>query len=617
MVTQKDFKNVTEISASRRAAQQFGSEIAIIQRVPTDLEESFDYVKPQMLKEFKVKEDDFYTKWMGTTYRELDQLSNHLASALTKLGVEQGDKVALLGKNTPEWDISNCGIQKAGGIPVQLFPLESPDTLYFDMEDSETKVLIADSSNLGQAANQNVNFLDLPSMAKLIEIETLPLGLKTGPLMNGEWVALEKKELKDKQKYTWKEVLSTGLSEKTTYEPDEDDIAAIIYTSGTTGKPKGVMLTHKNIISNALDGIEVFKITRDERMASIMPWGHRFGKLIFDCARLVGALFVTVPPTTAIVEYLQDLKPTYLVGVPRLYDHLIRNVERDLKKRKAGWMVAKLPPRYQGRLLKRRILEVMGGNIKYFISGGAKISPYTAAFFEGVGNLMTGYGLTEAAPATNVNPPGGYVSGTVGPPLPSVREKLINLNEDGVGEILVKGPNIMKGYYQNAKATKRKIDEGGWLHTEDLGKTVAVRGRKYLKIMGRTDSMFTLSGAGNVYPEEIEERFLRTHYVEEVLVGKDPEARQGKAERLIAWIYPNYELIAEEQGWDPEKVPIWEREGDIREIVKKHVEEHLQTLSSYKKPADMKIRDREFEKGSTQDIKRFMYVDSEGFLEFD
>lgn len=617
MVTKEDLESTTEISASKWAAQQFGHKIAIVQPVPKNLRKSFDFVKPQMLKEFGAKSDDFYSKWMGTTYQELDQLSDYFASALARLGIERGDRVGLLGKNTPEWDIANCGIQKAGGIPVQLFPLESPDTLCFDLEDSGSKILIIDTANLNLAEEKNVNFLELPKMEKLIEIEGTPLGCKTGPLMNGKWVGLEKTELPYREKYTWKEILSYGLFNGPLYDPDEEDVAAIIYTSGTTGKPKGVMLTHKNIITNALDGIEVFKITGDERMASIMPWGHRFGRLIFDITKLVGALFVSVPPTTAIIEYLQDITPTYLVGVPRLYDHLVRNVERDLKKRKAGWIVGKLSPKYQGRLLKRKILEVMGGNIKYFISGGAKISPYTAAFFEGIGNIMTGYGLTEAAPATNINPPGGYVSGTVGPPFPSVREKLINLNEDGVGEVLVKGPNIMKGYYKNAKATKRKIDEEGWLHTGDLGTTVTIKGRKYLKIMGRTDSMFTLSGAGNIYPEEIEERFLRTHYVEEVLVGKDPEAKQGKTERLIAWIYPNYELIAQEQGWDPKNIHIWEREGDIREIVKTHVEEHLKTLSSYKKPADIRIRDREFEKGSTQDIRRFMYVDSEGFLKFD
>lgn len=616
MVNKKDLKSITEVSASRRAGKEFANQIAIVQQVPQNLRESFDYIKPQILKEYETKSGDFYTKWVGTTYQELDQFSDYFASALAKLGVKKGDRVGLLGNNTPEWDIANCGIQKAGGIPVQLFPLESPDTIYYDLEDSGSKILIADKSNLQQAKEKNVDYLDLPGIEKLVEIEEIPLPLKTGPLMNHKWVGLEKKKLKEKQRYRWKEVLSGGLYEKPSYVPKEDDVAAIIYTSGTTGKPKGVMLTHKNIISNALDGIEVFQVTKEDRMASIMPWGHRFGKLIFDVVRLVGALFVTVPPTTAIVEYLGDLKPTYLVGVPRLYDHLIRNVERDLKKRRGGWMVRKLPPRIQGRLLRRRILEVMGGRIKYFISGGAKISPYTAAFFEGVGNIMTGYGMTEAAPATNVNPPGGYASGTVGPPLPSVREKLINLNEDGVGEILVKGPNVMKGYYQNEEATKRKIDDEGWLHTGDLGKTVPVGGEKYLKIMGRTDSMFTLSGAGNIYPEEIEERFLRSHYVEEILVGKDPEARQGKTERLIAWIYPNYELIAEKQGWDPEEVPIWEREGDIREIVKKGVEEHLDTLSSYKKPADIRIRDREFEKGSTQDIRRFLYVDSEGFLKF-
>ncbi len=616
MVNKKDLKSITEISASRRAAKEFGNRIAIVQQVPKNLRESFDYVKPQILGEFGTKSDDFYTKWVGTTYKELDSFSDYFASALTKLGVEKNDRVGLLGNNTPEWDIANCGIQKAGGIPVQLFPLESPDTIYYDLENSGSKFLIADKSNLKQAKEKGVDYLDLSAMEKLIEIEDMPLGLKTGPLMNGKWVGLEERELANKQKYTWKEVLSGGLYEEPAYLPTEEDVAAIIYTSGTTGKPKGVMLTHKNIISNALDGIEVFQVKGDDRMASIMPWGHRFGRLIFDIARLVGALFVTVPPTTAIVEYLGDLQPTYLVGVPRLYDHLIRNIERDVNKRKAGWMVTKLPPKYQGRLLRKRILEVMGGRIKYFISGGAKISPYTAAFFEGVGNIMTGYGMTEAAPATNVNPPGGYASGTVGPPLPSVREKLINLNQDEVGEILVKGPNVMKGYYQNEEATGRKIDDEGWLHTGDLGKTVPVGGKKYLRIMGRTDSMFTLSGAGNIYPEEIEERFLRSHYVEEILVGKDPEAREGKTERLIACIYPNYELIAEKRGWDPQKVPIWEREGDIREIVKKHVEEHVNTLSSYKKPADIRIRDREFEKGSTQDIRRFLYVDSEGFLKF-
>ncbi len=202
MVSKKDLKSVTEVSATRRAAKEFGNRIAIVQQIPKNLRESFDYVKPQIIGEFGTRPEDFYTKWVGTTYKELDYFSDYFASGLTKLGIEKNDRVGLLGNNTPEWDIANCGIQKAAGIPVQLFPLESPDTIYYDLENSGSKVLIADKANFKEAAEKNVNYLDLPAMEKLIEIEEMPLGLKTGPLMSGKWVGLEERKLEDKGKYS-------------------------------------------------------------------------------------------------------------------------------------------------------------------------------------------------------------------------------------------------------------------------------------------------------------------------------------------------------------------------------------------------------------------------------
>ncbi len=526
----------------------------------------------------KIKRNNNYVVY---TYRELLENVKKVAKALQSYGVKKGTKIAIIGENRPEWAISYLGVQYTAGICVPLDP---------HLKEGELKHIISDSGARG-----------VISSGKYIDIileATAGLGLKFIVSMDQGREGV----------IGWDEFLTKGEKFKKYKEisPELDDLAVLIYTSGTTGSSKGVMLSHRNIMSNVNSLYQTIVITEEDSVISILPLHHTFEATAGFLVPLTNGATIVYSPglkSRDIIETMKENNITMMLGVPLLFEKivegLIRKVESAgfLKKIffKSSMGLTKLS-KGLGKHLFKSVREALGmKHIKYVISGGAGLPEWVSDFMERLGiPILQGYGLTEASPVVTVNPPQNPKNASIGIPIPDVEVKIDNPNEEGVGELLVRGPNVMMGYYKKPDETK-KVLKNGWLYTGDLAK---IDKDGYIYIKGRKKSIIVTHAGKNVYPEEVESKLSESPYIKEVLVvGRvNPDT---KREEVYAIIHPDYERIEE----DFKEVD----ENKIIEILKKEVKEYCSQLADYKRVKKFEIREEEFPKTTTKKIKRYLF----------
>jgi long-chain acyl-CoA synthetase len=423
------------------------------------------------------------------TYGEFLKTAEAVLSFLVKSGIKKADRVAIISENRYEWCASYLGVLMAGAVAVPVDMRLTPEEIKNIIVDSETKLIIhsAETENNVKEATTglSVRFLNLDSSG-LQEAGTTP-------------------DMED---------------------ADEDDIASLLYTSGTTGSPKAVMLTHRNFCSDAEAIIGAGIIANKDNVLSVLPLYHTYA---FMCTFVVPVLLggqITYPPALKAPELVSAMKEagvTVLVGVPQLLQ-LMR--DRILEK------IKQLPSPVRGLVLKwlkllgflrrktdinigRFIFRPFGSQFRFFTSGGAKLDPEVMKDLEAIGfTVLEGYGLTETSPVVTFNPIEKRKPGSVGKPLPNVEIKIISPSSTGEGEIAIKGPMVMKGYYKNPEATASAIKDG-WLLTGDLG---YIDKEGYLFITGRLKELIVLSSGKNIYPEEVENNYLKAPLVREVCV---------------------------------------------------------------------------------------------------
>ena len=480
-------------------------------------------------------------EWKSFTFREMEDRIRRFSLGLRALGITPGDRVAVLSENRPEWAIADLASLAAGATTVPIYPSLPPAQVGYILADSGAKAIVAsDAKQLEKAEVSREQCLNLTI-----------------------FVAMEESSAKG-DILSYDQVMKEGDSSKldTTYEDVRDnvkpeDVASFVYTSGTTGDPKAAMLTHGNLVSEiaAAESILPFKKPFDVFL-SFLPLSHVFERVTYYLALSMGTNTYYAESLFKVQENMAEAHPDIMQSVPRLYESIYERVRDqaakapEKKKRIFDWAMAVGQKRAErkntGRmvgpilaiqhviadmLVLSKIRDRFGGKIRFFVSGGAPLSADVARFFHAIDTpILEGYGLTETCAALTLNPYGRTKIGTVGKPLPGLEIKIAS-----DGEILGRGPTIMKGYWNKPEATAEVIDSDGWFHTGDIGE---IDEDGYLKITDRKKDIIVLANGKNVAPQPIENRLKAADLVSEVILLGD---RSGTVSALIV---PNYEKLA-------------------------------------------------------------------------
>ncbi len=518
------------------------------------------------------------------TYRDFFQNSKKLSAQLLSLGIQKGDKVALLSENRPEWTISYFAVTSMGAILVPFdTKLEIPEILNF-ISDSGAKVLIASQTQSDRFTAKEL----LPKSISVFNLDSDLAAILKGP------------------------DIRQGFAN--TVAPD--DVAEIIYTSGSTGKPKGVMLTHYNLVSNVTNAVRAFgHLDTNDNFLSVLPAYHTFETTAGMFAPILKGCTITFAESLKshnLLRNMTETKVTMLCAVPLLYrlfyDGILRQAEEKGKKAQilfsallsiSGFFKTYLRINI-GRYLFGMVHKKFGGHIRYFLSGGAAIDPDIIKNFDLMGfTIVQAYGLTETSPVISMCSTKDNVFGSVGKACPGVEIRLVDINSAGVGEITARGPNVMKGYYNNPEATAEVIKDG-WFYTGDLGRFSKTG---HLYITGRSKDTIVLGSGVNVYPDEVEFALQKSPFIKEIcvfgLIAKDG-IKKGM-EEVCAAILPDMEAIEKHCELNNIKAG----EATIKQILSAEVDKEGRNLAEYKKIARLFVSTDELPKTTKRNIKRF------------
>lgn len=513
-----------------------------------------------------------------------EQFKNDIVSLGTSL-LEKGflkKRIAIIGKNSYQWCVSYLAASIVGTVVPIDKELHADDVINF-MNVSQTVCILGDSKNLDNIL-ENVQKLENP---------------------NTVFICFDKKD--DKNSFSHllqagKTLYENGKDDFDNLEIDSDELRILLFTSGTTGSAKGVCLSQRNICSNILSTFGIVKVKRSDLFFSILPLHHTYEcTLGFLLPIYSGASISHCEGLRYITKNLSEFHPSVILCVPLLLENLHKNIVKNMNKslpakfkKDDGNPFNKLPF-YLKKIVRSKVKNTLGGRLRVFIVGAAAANPEIVADFKNLKlQTLQGYGLTECAPLVAGNTDFFQKDDAAGLPIPNVAYKIDTPNDEGVGEILVKGPNVMLGYYEDEEKTKQTIIDG-WFHTGDLGK---IDENGYLYITGRCKSVIVTKNGKNIYPEEVEYYLNDNPLISESLVlgiHKDDDDETY----INAQIYPNLEAITDYlKGSVPTKEELWKIVSDSVSAVNKK-------LPNYKHIKSFGIRDEEFEKTTTQKIKRY------------
>ena len=500
------------------------------------------------------KEAVFY-KNKEYTYKDLIREAKYISKVL---GIEKGEKVVNFMENRPEFICSFFGIWNSKGVPINIDAGYTAEELEYILTDADPKVIMTSNKNL-----------------KVAE-EAIKLSGKNIRIINCD-------EIKSPEDFE--------VDEYVIYSPEPEDIGVLLYTSGTTGKPKGVVLTFDNLMSNVDAIVEIKMATPKDRLLALLPYHHVLPLSInLLMAIHIGTLVVLIDElsASAILGALQKYKITIVVGVPRLWEMIHKGLMEKIKSSKIANLLFELCKKVKSvtlsKIVFKKVHQALGGNIRYLVSGGAKLDPNIMDDFKVLGiKVLEGYGLTETSPIIAFTRPDDVCIGTVGKTIPGVEVKIA---EDG--ELLVKGRNVLKEYYNKPEATKEAKDENGWFHTGDLGKIE----NGYITIIGRKKEMIVLSNGKNINPIDIENEIAKgSDLIKEIAVMEHNN-------HLLALVYPDFKLIKERSITNITETLKW----DI-------IDSYNINAPAYRKILEIKIVKDEFPKTKLGKLRRFMLKD--------
>jgi len=529
-------------------------------------------------------------RWRPISHREVLEQVRFIAQGLAAAGIERGDRIALLSENRPEWALADWAMICVGALNVPVYPTLPPAQVAYMLEHAEVELaFVSTADQLTKMLEVRANW---PRLRRIVVFDEVP------PAADGV--------------ITLREFIENGRAlgesendfRSRARRARPDDVATLVYTSGTTGTPKGVMLTHANLHANVHASLSGFPIGPADIALSFLPLSHVFQRLVDYVMFAYGATIAYVASMDAVSQAFREVRPTIAVSVPRVYEKVYARVlsvtgpKRRLvlwaRRVAMAWARTKLAGdepggslrfqyRLADRLVFRRIRESLGGRIRFFISGGAPLAPQLAEFFHGVGlPILEGYGLTETSPVTNVNTPANPRIGTVGRPIPGTE---IRIADDG--EVLMRGPQIMKGYYKDADATAAVIDAEGWFHSGDIGE---IDEDGFLRITDRKKELLKTAGGKYIAPQPLENAVKQSRFVSEAVMLGD------RRPFPIVLIVPNFVTLgawAKAQGIPTEPATMV---VDPRVVAKleEEVLRRVEPFARHERPKKVAVLSREF-----------------------
>ena len=507
------------------------------------------------------------------SYKEVGERIEKVQDMLLNAGVNAGDKVVILSSSMPNWGISYFAVTTAGMIAVPILPDFTPAELDLIIEHAEAKAILVSDKLYTKLSKETIEKMNIVIRTKGLNIIS------------------QNVEARGQKRI-----------------PEPDDLAAIIYTSGTTSKPKGVMLTHYNISAQTTIIPPLFEYNENDVLLSILPLAHTYEctlGMIYPFSRGAHIHYMDRPPTaSALMPALAKVRPTVIASVPLIMEKIYRGKivptfqKKAITRKLYGWDWSR---KILHRIAGKQLMKLFGGRMRFFAIGGAKFDSEAERFlYESKFPYGIGYGLTETAPLV-AGCVGDMVRiGSTGPALPAVQIRLDDINpETGQGEIVVKTPCCMKGYYKNEEATKAVFTEDGWFRTGDLG---AISEDGWIFIKGRLKNMIVGPSGENIYPEDIEEVLNSNRFVAESVVTEE----DGK---LIALVY--FDTTALEEAYDEfkHKMAVSKEQVALKmEEIKREVLEYVNSkVNRFSKITKVVDNEGEFEKTPTKKIRRFVY----------
>ncbi len=508
------------------------------------------------------------------TYEEVGSRIADVREILVSSGLSSGDKVVILSSNMPNWGVCYFAVTTSGMVAVPLLPDFTNDDLDMLIEHSGAKAMLVSDKLYTRISKRIINNLN-------VVVRTKNLGV------------ISQREVSQRGSIT---------------EPKPDDLAVILYTSGTTSKPKGVMLTHHNLVSQIKLLEDMFPIDEKDSFLSVLPLSHTYESslgLIYPFAWGAKATYLDRPPTAStLMPALKKVKPTALLIVPLIIEKIFRSQVQAKFSSTPFWRsICKVGfiRNYLYKVAGKKLMKVFGGRLRFLAIGGAKLDTETEKFLY-IGKIPygIGYGLTETAPLLAGAVPGTTLVGSAGYAAKSVTLRLDNIDPvTKQGEIVAQSPCVMRGYYKNEEATREAFTKDGWFRTGDLGE-FASDGRLY--IMGRLKNMILGPSGENIYPEEIENVLNSHRYIAESIVTE----KEGRLVALVNFDTDAIEAKMEElrEEWE-ETLVSWERRRD--EILKEIQDYVNAKVNRFSKISEVLEEKDDFVKTPTQKIKRYLY----------
>ncbi len=519
--------------------------------------------------------------WNHISSRAIIARAKAIAAGLQRLGIQRGDRAAILAVNSPEWTLVDAGCQFAGIIDVPIYTTLTPDSIGFILNDSSARVLFLDGIEAYDRISDQLP--NCPSIEHLVFFERPAVDIP-GAITLAE-LERNSNEVDPENK--------GGVDECATKAAD---IATIIYTSGTTGEPKGVMLSHTNIISNVIDAGEKYNFSLNDCALSVLPLSHVFERSAMYLYILNGMAVYYAESIDRVPENLAEVRPTIFVGVPRIFEKVYAKAKLKaaqggrLKERLFDWAIetAKsyaylnetsrpvplalaIKHSLADRLVYSKFRDFFGGRLKFCITGGAALSDEIYLIFTGSGvPIMQGYGLTETSPVISSNNPQASRLGTVGRPIRNVKVRIAN-----DGEIEASGPGVMLGYFNRPDATREAFTDDGWFRTGDIGEIDA---DGFLRITDRKKELFKTSGGKYIAPSRIEQMILASRFVNQaVLIGNERKF-------AAALIVPNFEMLdsyAKHKGFERMTPAEYCRDPRIIDLLERQVASMMKGLARF------------------------------------
>ncbi|SET60223.1 long-chain acyl-CoA synthetase [Salinibacillus kushneri] len=533
------------------------------------------------------KEDGEYR---SMTYDEFWQEIRDTASGLARLGIKENDKVAILSNSNPVWGITDFAVASLGAISVPIYPTLPAGQVEFILNNADVRVaVVEDDEQLQKVVNNDLidyTIIIYPSRADVLHDRVLSFA---------DLEAKGKQHMLPYWEDEWKKI-------------DRNQLATIIHTSGTTGKPKGVMLTHGNFLAN-IEAIQfwLIELLPDDIQLSYLPLSHVFERMAGHYMQFaVGTTVAYAESIDTIQENLQEIRPTVLTSVPRLFEKVYTKVLDEIetgsaiKKKVFNWAFEVGLERYEryvntpvqdiimqeampddfrkkwkraDRLVYQKVKEKLGGRLRGMVSGGGTLNPEIAKFFWALDlPILEGYGLTETTPVVTTNPMLRAKAGTVGKVLPNLEVKIAD-----DGEVLVRGPSVMQGYYNNPEATKAAF-YGDWFRTGDIGE---LDEEDYLKIIDRKKRILVLSTGKNVAPQPIESAINESAYIEQSVILGDGQ------KIIITLINPDFETLqpwAEQQGIQARSLKELSKHPKVQELIEDEVRRLTESFANFERP---------------------------------